>query len=84
MFELGISSKDEHQIIINSIGDFNFEEALVSGEHFASATLLNSVKAFKTFDELQQYFNQQNYSGKTILIKGSRGMAMERLVRGSH
>ncbi len=80
MFELGSETKDEHQIIINSIGDYNFEETYVCGTFFESSTLLNGVKAFKTFEELKAYFNAQNYTQKTILIKGSRGMRMERLI----
>jgi UDP-N-acetylmuramoyl-tripeptide--D-alanyl-D-alanine ligase len=80
MFELGNAAKDEHQFIINSIEDYDFEEALVCGEFFSAATPLNGVKQFKTFDELLDYFQKQNYQNKTILIKGSRGMKMERLI----
>ncbi len=80
MFELGNESRDEHQIVINYIGDYNFEEAIVCGKHFSTATALNAVRQFDTFEALQNYFNSQNYHNKTILIKGSRGMKMERLI----
>jgi UDP-N-acetylmuramoyl-tripeptide--D-alanyl-D-alanine ligase len=80
MYELGNESKDEHQIIINLFDDCHFEEVLVCGAHFAEATALNDVRIFATFEDLQSYFQAKQYQGKTILIKGSRGMKMERLI----
>ncbi len=80
MFELGVDAKDEHQVVVNAMADYNFEEVLVCGDFFESTTLLNGVKAFKTFDEIKEYFISRNYDEKTILIKGSRAMQMERLL----
>lgn len=81
MFELGSESKDQHQIIINDIDENDFEAVYLCGNYFASSVLLNGVKAFATFEELQSFFNQQAFQNKTILIKGSRGMQMERLIK---
>ncbi len=81
MFELGNESKDQHQIIINDIDENDFETVYLCGNHFASSVLLNGVKAFTTFEDLQSFFNQQAFQNKTILIKGSRGMQMERLIK---
>ncbi len=80
MFELGEDAKDEHQIIINAMAEYKFDEVLLCGELFSSAAPLNGVNVFKDFDALQAYFSTQNFTDKTILIKGSRGMGMERLI----
>jgi UDP-N-acetylmuramoyl-tripeptide--D-alanyl-D-alanine ligase len=81
MFELGNDSAAEHQAIADHIHALDIEEALIAGNYFAETRTSSNTKKFKTFDELREYFDQQRYSGKTILIKGSRGMMMERLVK---
>ncbi len=80
MFELGKESKAEHQNIIDILKGYDFDQALVCGEYFSTSDISNKIIPFKTFEELKAYFSGQNYSGKTILIKGSRGMKMERLI----
>ncbi len=79
MFELGNTAKTEHQFIVNLASDTSFEKLLLLGENFYKT---NSPKADKylSFDDFKTAFNKKDYTGATILIKGSRGMALERIV----
>lgn len=79
MFELGNSSREEHQIIANLASSLNFEEVILVGENFqltdSNAITLTNFNALKTY--LEKYDLPEK---STILIKGSRGMALERVL----
>lgn len=78
MFELGEFSKQEHQNVVDLLNQQSFEEVILVGAEFQSLTG-NNYRKFKTTEECKQYLFQKHCSGKTILIKGSRGMKMETL-----
>lgn len=78
MFELGTDSLKEHQNIINIVEKLGFKQAIFVGNHFAKAT--TEKLQFITFEEVKQYFLENTTEQYTILIKGSRGMALERLL----
>ena len=79
MFELGESAKEEHQAIIDLTKTLQFENILFVGENFYR-TQTSSIK-LKNFEELKAYLSQNNLqANSTILIKGSRGMALERVL----
>ena len=78
MFELGASSLVEHQIIIDLVEKLNFENAYFVGENFYQ-TKANS-QLFKTFEELFVTLKTNPLESQSILIKGSRGMQLERLL----
>ncbi|MDR6301938.1 UDP-N-acetylmuramoyl-tripeptide--D-alanyl-D-alanine ligase [Mesonia maritima] len=81
MFEIGKTSKEEHQIIIDKLKEYNFDEAFVLGKDFKK-TEINSdkIQAFQTFEEFKDYFKKESVKKSTILIKGSRGMKLERVL----
>ena len=79
MFELGESAKEEHQAITDLTKTLQFENILFVGENFYR-TQTSSIK-LKNFEELKAYLSQNNLqANSTILIKGSRGMALERVL----
>ncbi len=78
MFELGASSLVEHQRIVNLVEKLNFENAYFVGENFYQ-TKANS-QLFKTFEELFVTLKTNPLHNQLILIKGSRGMQLERLL----
>ena len=78
MFELGASSLVEHQRIVNLVEKLNFENAYFVGENFYQ-TKANS-QLFKTFEELFVTLKTNPLQSQSILIKGSRGMQLERLL----
>ena len=82
MFELGINSKKEHQNIVNFIEKHCFKKVFLIGENFyQTKTVSNHIKKYKTFENLEQYLKNHPTKNSSILIKGSRGMALERILK---
>ena len=81
MFELGKDAEKEHQSIVDLISGKNFEEVYFIGKNFFKTNVasLNATK-FESFEEATKYLSNQKFSNCSILIKGSRGMALERLL----
>lgn len=79
MFELGKTSLQEHQKIADLATLFNFNKVYLIGKAFSTVTVKNAsqFESFEAFKKSQNYINVNNTS---ILIKGSRGMALERIL----
>jgi len=79
MFELGADSVREHQLLAEQADALNLDSLLLVGSAF-SATKTKG-KQFNTFEALVEFLKSNPISGPgTLLIKASRGMALERLV----
>jgi len=79
MFELGEDAKEEHQNIAELAQELGFKNTILIGENFYETK--NDFKKFKTFDDLKEYLDFEKITPKsTLLIKGSRGMALERIL----
>jgi len=81
MFELGDEAKKEHQVILNLSTNLDIDIVYLIGEHFFK-TENNStkIKIYPSFEALKNNFNSIKISNATLLIKGSRGMALERIL----
>lgn len=79
MFELGEYEKEEHQRITDLALAQNFEKVILVGKAFAAANASESLQ-FDATTELVTWLEQNPIKGKTILLKGSRGMAIERAI----
>lgn len=79
MFEIGITAAQEHQNIANYALEKEFNEVFLIGENFNKVEA-HSAKKFKTYEDFKKYINTANLKEKYILIKGSRGMALERIL----
>ncbi|MFD0989950.1 UDP-N-acetylmuramoyl-tripeptide--D-alanyl-D-alanine ligase [Mariniflexile jejuense] len=80
MFELGKDAELEHQNIVNLIKTLHFKAILI-GENFNKTKNSSSkIGIFKTFDDFKSSFDFSKVENATLLIKGSRGMAMERIL----
>ena len=80
MLELGGVSDEEHLALIRIIGDLGFPEVYLVGP---ALTRLNSKRewiCFNDSDLARLWFSHHRLTGKTILIKGSRGIKMEKIV----
>ncbi len=78
MFELGSYSAEEHQIMVNLASDCEFDNLFFVGENFYKTT--TGYTKFRSFKDLKEFLLKQPIKESVILIKGSRGMALERLV----
>jgi UDP-N-acetylmuramoyl-tripeptide--D-alanyl-D-alanine ligase len=78
MLELGDVSKDEHQNIINKAYELNIDSFFV-GNHFSKAEKKYDFKYFKNTEELISYLEKNNITSSSILIKGSRGIRLEKV-----
>lgn len=79
MFEVGNTSAEEHQIIIDLLEKLEFSNMMVCGKNFYQ-TSTQEVSKFENFEDLKNYIQENNFENATILIKGSRGMALERIL----
>jgi UDP-N-acetylmuramoyl-tripeptide--D-alanyl-D-alanine ligase len=78
MFELGTDAADEHQFIADYAISLNLNELYFVGENFFR-THTNS-NTYKSFDAFKNTNKLSSIKDATILIKGSRGMALERVL----
>ncbi len=81
MFELGKSSQLEHQRIVKLVQNMSFKRKYFIGEHFylSKNNDPNSL-FFKSYDKFKEYNKDLEISNSLLLIKGSRGMALERIM----
>ncbi len=78
MFELGDEAKQEHQNIAALAAALPDTTTYLVGNHFYEVeTTLPKFKDFETFKNFMQNNLPEN---STLLIKGSRGMALERIL----
>lgn len=78
MFELGESSEEAHSGIVSLIGQNRFDKVFLCGELFSK--LAKEYQSFKTTEELTDFLKANPLKGYHILIKGSRGMALEKTI----
>jgi len=78
MFELGESAKEEHQSISDLASTLAFDTIILVGENFFNTQTKNPK--FVNFDELKNYLKELHLAKSSVLIKGSRGMALERVL----
>ncbi|MPN15004.1 UDP-N-acetylmuramoyl-tripeptide--D-alanyl-D-alanine ligase [bioreactor metagenome] len=85
MLELGNESEKEHRVILDIISNMNLDHIFIVGNEFAKAAQGNPFYAQNGFfaptsDQLKEYLNNRKPTGTTILIKGSRGMRLEKVL----
>ena len=78
MLELGEESVMEHQKIWELAQSLNLDEIITVGSIFKQVN--PSEKSFKNTDELIEYLKQNPLKNKNILLKGSRGIALEKVI----
>ncbi|UJH66502.1 UDP-N-acetylmuramoyl-tripeptide--D-alanyl-D-alanine ligase [Allomuricauda sp. SCSIO 65647] len=78
MFELGEASAQEHQKITDVTADLGFHHVYLIGKNFSQTK--NSFQKFEDFQKIADHLKENPLEPSTILIKGSRGMALERLL----
>ena len=81
MFELGDYSETEHLKVLQQILKSDFDLTILVGLHFIrfKDQFLN-FKFFESVSDLKEYLTLSIVKDFTILIKGSRGMQLEKIV----
>ena len=80
MFELGNNASEEHKKIIEQLLSIGFEDVFLLGEEFFKLKRKSPYKFFRQTSQMKDFLLENKIEGKTILIKGSRGMKLESLV----
>ena len=79
MFELGDSAPEEHQNIVNLLSFLDIDKVILVGENFYTTNTYNSnLEKYKSFEDFKN--NYKTIKDSALLIKGSRGMALERVL----
>ena len=81
MFELGSYTEIEHQKITDFFNNNNFKHIYLLGGNFLKTTTNNkNITILKNYNSFEEHFDIVKFKNSTILIKASRGMALERIV----
>ena len=78
MMELGNESLQEHQSIINVIGNYKWKAVVLVGGDYHK--LQHQYINFENSLQAKDWFNQQHFTHAQFLIKGSRSMQMEKVL----
>ncbi|MBA5628501.1 UDP-N-acetylmuramoyl-tripeptide--D-alanyl-D-alanine ligase [Moheibacter lacus] len=81
MFELGDAAAKEHQAIIDLAEKLEFQTIFLIGKFFHQiAVNYKNIRSFENRETAEKYFSENPIQEKQLLIKGSRGMALEKLL----
>lgn len=80
MLELGPFEKVEHERIARLIQQLRPDRMALVGDIFAPIAADMGIQHFPSAKEARAWFIHQDWTGYWILIKGSRGIAMETIV----
>ncbi|MDR0762916.1 MAG: UDP-N-acetylmuramoyl-tripeptide--D-alanyl-D-alanine ligase [Bacteroidales bacterium] len=82
MLEMGAQSLESHKKIIKQLlENSGFRGAYLAGENFMKASRGTPFKSFKDASKLLESLRDENFTGAFFLIKGSRDMEMEKVLK---
>jgi UDP-N-acetylmuramoyl-tripeptide--D-alanyl-D-alanine ligase len=79
MLELGEKSEEEHNSLIEKIGEVNPEKVLLAGSNFQKVKSKKGYLSFPDVGTLREHLKSEPIKGCFILIKGSRAMTLEKI-----
>ncbi len=78
MLELGEQSEEEHRNIIRLLQQKGFKNVLLVGPQFQKVN--DNYLSFQNVEELIKYLESSPLEGQNILLKGSRGIHLEKVL----
>lgn len=78
MRELGHESAEEHHKIIMLLKELDFKNVMLVGEEFKKVN--DCYDSYTDIDELIEHIKENDISGCKILVKGSRGVRLEKVI----
>jgi len=81
MLELGKSSADEHQAILSFLKELDLENVILVGSEFSSLPSSSSWNRFMDVEELNEWLENQDIQSCAILLKGSRKIRLETILK---
>lgn len=79
MLELGSDSQSGHAAVIDQLNNLTDAEVFLIGPRFSEVAGHIRARLFGSSDELRGWLLSNRPEGYTILVKGSRGMALEKI-----
>ncbi len=79
MLELGEESDKHHQETVNELKRYDFDRVLLVGSCFSRVKVPEDFHVFNNVEEASQWIEDQPVEDSVILIKGSRGIRMEKV-----
>lgn len=80
MFELGNESSTQHQLIIAAAENTQVNTLIFIGKHFYEEKGGHSGHFFQNPVEAKEFLQKESIANSLVLLKGSRGMALEQLL----
>ena len=81
MLELGADSQSLHREVVEKLLVMDLSLICLVGKEFAAASAgIDGILCFETSDALAQWLKENPLDGATVLIKGSRGTKMEKVI----
>lgn len=80
MLELGEESEKEHKTIVVLLKELNFKNVFLVGSEFAKVSEYSGFSTFDNVEELIKHLASNPVSGHDILVKGSNGIHLNKLI----
>jgi UDP-N-acetylmuramoyl-tripeptide--D-alanyl-D-alanine ligase len=85
MLELGADSLDFHKAVVKQLREeYGFDKVFLCGKDFSAAACnpaaAKDFSCFANVGELGRYFSHNTLKGYNILLKGSRGIHLEKII----
>ena len=80
MLELGEESEKEHKTIVELLKELNFKNVFLVGSEFAKVSEYSGFSTFDNVEELIKHLTSHPVSGHDILVKGSNGIHLNKLI----
>ncbi|MBX7226271.1 MAG: UDP-N-acetylmuramoyl-tripeptide--D-alanyl-D-alanine ligase [Chitinophagales bacterium] len=81
MWELGDAAQSEHQAIVDQLTTCDFDEVILVGEIYKETSRPTQFKWFRSYAEVKAWLTSVESKDAIVLVKGSRGMQLEKVFK---